>query len=281
VIKPTSGLPARRLYHWAVWAVLAVVLLAGCAAQSPAGAPVTGEALAGDLPTTPAPTLTPFQPLGPTRTAVPTATPTPTPAPPTATPTPLGPLAQVDLTQPVRLVIAPRADSFNRGRALSLAFQPGWPCQYSDQRACFSRQGGGQWLLASVHSGIGGDAEDLRRTLEGMGLNQAAVPLETIQRALDELSGSTVSMQQGQISADLRVLAAARIPAQQVDEYYRLPVEQAFALAAQHNPALADVLAQARPLLVLETCGWRHPADPPAPGLSDTSASIYLIFLSE
>jgi hypothetical protein len=56
-------------------------------------------------------------------------------------------------------------------------------------------------------------------------------------------------------------------------------------MAADANPALAAALAEAlaghERLLVIETCGWRHPAEAWAPGVTDTSGSVYLVVIGQ
>jgi hypothetical protein len=269
---------------WRALCLSLVLALSACGFASPAspgqaGLPMTARAAGTATPT-------PFQPSAPTATTARTPTPenSPTPAPPA--------LQNgywfygfdlSDTSQTVRLSIMQRNASLNFGHALELAFRPGWPCEFGDQRACLSLHGGGRWLLATVHSGIGGEAEALRRALEGTGLNQAAFSLETVQSLLDSLPGTPVYLWQGGDRAgeraSLQVLAAVRIPAGKVEAYYRLPVDAALARAAEDNPSLAQALSSGQPLLIIETCGWRHPQDPRVPGLPDTSASVYLVVI--
>lgn len=168
------------------------------------------------------------------------------------------------------------------GGALEISIRPGDPCQYWDHRACVSLHQASEApvLLASVHSGLGGEAEALRYRLEGMGLNRAAVPLDEIQRRLAGLQGAGVRLSQGNLlPVNLRVLAALRIPAARLDEYFSQPFDTALTFAASLDANLSGALGS--PLLVVETCGWWHPEEAWAPGVTSTSAAVYLLVLGE
>ena len=64
-------------------------------------------------------------------------------------------------------------------------------------------------ILATVHSGIGGEGQALRSALEGTGINRAAFPLDVVQRKLEALRGAQVALNGA--DAELRVLGAGRV----------------------------------------------------------------------
>lgn len=182
---------------------------------------------------------------------------------------------------PLRLVIAPPA-AVNWGNPVEVAFQVGYPCEYADHRACLSAHEDGRLLLATVHSGVGGEGDLLRHAIEGTGFNRAGYDLGRISANVAGLVGAPLRAEQGGVTVNLRVVAAGRVPAVSVQEYFSLPFDEALALAGLN---LEEELAQARAgesaLLVIETCGWRHPDEPWAPGISDTTGSVYLVVFGE
>lgn len=287
----------------AVWGLLPLwnsVLPAGLGIFAPAA--FDGEILVSGLP---AGTPTPFQPLANTPTA-PAATAIPivvivpegleTAAGKTAASEPARePSARaaadpyrwhgLDLRGaggPLRLVIAP-PETVNWGRPVETVFQVGYPCEYADHRACLSVHQDGRLLLATVHSGMGGEGQMLRHALEGTGFNRAGYGLEQIAANVAGLAGSPVSAEQGGIAVDnLRVVAAGRVPASAVQAYFTRPFDEALGLAGiRIDEELARARAGESALLVIETCGWRHPDEGWAPGVSDTTGSIYLVVLGE
>ncbi len=221
-------------------------------------------------------TATPFLPVPPTATliGVPvTASETAsTPAPDLAIDHWWGLDFSVE-AQPVRVGF-----DLNEPSPLAISFRTGWPCEYNDHRACAGiySAGSAPVLLLTVHSGLWGEAEPLRDHLEGMGINRAALPLEQIRQNLLDLRGLPVTLEQGEkVVSDLKVLAAVRITPDRLDRYFALQIPDALRLAAGLEPDFADALDD--PVLMIETCGWRHPDEAWLPGLSDTSASIYLL----
>jgi hypothetical protein len=168
------------------------------------------------------------------------------------------------------------------GGALEISIRPGDTCQYWDHRACVSLHlvSGAPVLLASVHSGLGSEAEALRFAMEGMGLNRAVVPLDEIQARLAGLQGAGITLEQENLPPiKLRVLAALRIPAARLEEYFSEPFDTVLTQAASQQASLSEALG--RPLLVVETCGWWHPEEAWAPGVTSTSASVYLLVMGE
>lgn len=243
---------------------LGVLWLRAQAAETPQRGPAAVSA-ALHTPAPPAATPSPFLPAANTRT--PRVSPTPAPAW----------WLRLNLeneAEPLRLRLA------NGSGPLEIAFRPGHPCEFYDHRACISRHYGGRVVLATVHSGVGGEADPLRDALEGTGFNRAGLPLERIAANLRDLHGAPAALEQSATRVDgLRVLAAVRVPPDRLESYYRRPFDDALVEAAAGNPALRQALDGGAHLLAIETCGWRHPAEPWYPGVTDTSAAVYLVII--
>jgi hypothetical protein len=211
------------------------------------------------------------------------ATPTPfQPAPPTPVSTQSVPayFSGVDFSrndQRIRILIYPPDERVNGGRPLSIRFAPGESCEYRDHRACvtsFLEDEITPVTFVTVHSGIGGEAEDFRQAVEGMGWEQAAFSLRQIRENLQALEGAQVTIIQGKRRTEGLTLAALRrVPPARLEAYFTAPVENALDFA----PGL-EILAQtpATPLLVFETCGWQLAEEAWAEGVTPSSASIYL-----
>lgn len=176
-------------------------------------------------------------------------------------------------SQPIDLTVSASGSS-----PLVIRFRTGWPCEYANHRACASiyPTRGVPILLVTVHSGLWGEAEPLRNYLEGMGLNRAALPLQQIRQNLLDLRGRPVTLEQGGVGGSwLRVKAAVRVPPDMLESYFAQPVPAALEQVSSLDVDFAGALAD--PLIIIETCGWRHPDEAWLPELSDTSASIYLL----
>lgn len=237
----------------------------------------------------PSHTPTPFQPVSMTQTpfrpvaATPTTTPTPLP---TLTPLPstyerFG-IDFADSAQAIKTGLFPAGTAINGGQPIQFSFRPGWPCEWINRRGCTSLHYEGRVVLATIHSGVAGDGQPLRHALEGTWLNAAALSLRQVQENLAALQGAEVSIEQaGKNTTGMHVLAAVRLPATQVEEYFSLPVNEGLEFAAQSSSEMANALASGKPLLVIETCGWHHPEEPFAPGTSGTSASVYLVVIGD
>lgn len=233
-------------------------------------------------------TPTPFWPNTPTpfMPALPTPTPGPIQPPETALVSPPFIYEGTDLTPGsarVHISILPDNRRVNSGKPVDLDFLPAGRCPFGDQRACtaaYYQNGLTPVTFVSVHSGLGGEAEALRRALEGTGFDTASATLPQVFDRMKALTGSAVQIQQQEHqSAGYQVASVVRVPASRLKYYLSLPLEEALALAAELQPNLAPLFASGQPLLVLETCGWRIPGEPWPGGLSDTSASIYLVFI--
>jgi hypothetical protein len=226
------------------------------------------------------PIRTPYLPLDPTHTAAALAA-APTAASPTAPapPTEFYGIDFGDHSARIKIYIYPQTEAVNRGKPIVIAVNPGIPCRYQDHRACVNayRTGAGiNVIYISVHSGVGGEAEAYRRAVEGSGVNRAAFSLKLIRSNLARLEGAPVKIAQGDVVIDGLALAAARVPPTRVKAYFDGSVEQALAFAARVDPDLETYLEPDSPVLVFETCGWKLPGEPWAPGVTSTSGSVYI-----
>ncbi|GAP05625.1 hypothetical protein ATHL_00466 [Anaerolinea thermolimosa] len=224
-------------------------------------------------------TSTPFRPLPPTATRLPTATPTFTPSP--LPPQPILPPSLVEHPQKIVLRIGP-VPSLNDDQPVRIAFLPGAECPFGNQRACLSLHRNGTLSLLTIHSGIGGQGEAFRRAVEGTGLDSAGYSLSRIQANLDRLQNVPVSLSLGEnLSKNLILLGVARIPPGEVESYFSRPVDEALELVTRYNPALQPALDSREALLAFEICGWLVEGEGWSPGVSSTTGSIYFGLLRE
>ena len=227
-------------------------------------------------------TATPFQP------AVATATPFlpfhPTLTPPVAQPVELNyQFHGIDFapgSEEITLRFWPASDTLNGGLPIKVRFLPGETCIFGDHYGCVSHflsTADGEVIWISVHSGVGGEGQELRNSLEGTGINSAGFSLNQTLLNLDELKSASVTLQQGQMTIDLpTVIAAARIPADQVTGYLSLPYDQALATTIANDTVSLEQIESSKTTLIIETCGWRMPGEPGNWLVTDTTASIYL-----
>jgi len=185
-----------------------------------------------------------------------------------------------DHDQRVRIQIIPPNKKVNNGKPIVISFVPGDRCQFGDGRACVSgyiAESLSEVDFLTVHSGVGGEAQAFRHAVEGSGENQAGFTLKQVLANLRQLAGAeVVIIQGGQVYTGFRLAAVSRIPATSLKAYFREPIQSALDTAAALDPALAPFLNAAQPQLIFETCGWKMPGEPWAPGVTGTSASVYL-----
>jgi hypothetical protein len=179
---------------------------------------------------------------------------------------------------PLALRLGP-AGVVNGGLPVDVHFQAGARCAFEDHRACVTPHFGGRVLLITIHSGVGGEGQPLRHALEGTGLNRAGLALAQVQANLAALRGAPAQVEQGGAIYAGSVAAAARVPASLVDFYYSRPVEEALEAFARVDPGLQMALESQRPLILIETCAWKHPEEAWAPGVTDTTGGVYLVGL--
>lgn len=177
--------------------------------------------------------------------------------------------------EPVTLEITPPGK-----KPLRIQVRPGYPCAYEDHTACvsaYTTKAGGSIIFLTIHSGVGGEADNFRHAVEGTWINRAAFRLDQIQDRLDALQGAEVTLRQGETAlTGLQMAAAARIPPDHLADYFAAPVRQAARTAAKIAPALAPYTNPRQPTIIFETCGWRTRQEEPSPAASDTTGSIYL-----
>lgn len=221
--------------------------------------------------------------------------PTPTPSILLATATPNGPAAAVTapksmpnpfqfhgidfqkMDQEITIQLLPRDAGLNNGDMIRMSFLPGEECHFGDHRACVGTYLDGWATFLTIHSGQGGEGQALRNALEGTSLDQAAYSLDTIYTNLSLLAGSEVMISQGETSVQgLKVGAVVRVPAEAIENYFNLPVEDALFWAASRSPEMLAALQSPAPKILFETCGWKQSEEPWTPGVTATTASVYL-----
>lgn len=249
-------------------ATLASLLLAGCQPSTAAARHVvTATPFQPEIVTT-----TPYLPLHPTRT-------------PQAIQAEELPYLFHDIdfspgAGEITLRFWPAVDSFNRGKPIKVRFLPGSECNFGDHQACVThfRTDDNQIVIwVSVHSGFTGEGQELRHALEGTGINSAGVPLDQVRDHLLAFEKAAVTLQQGQSRVDTaQIAAAARIPAARVADYLSKPLDQALDLLFDQDAAMPDSIQPGKPILIIETCGWRMPGEPGGEAVTDTTASIYI-----
>lgn len=182
----------------------------------------------------------------------------------------------------VTIVIDPAIEQSHAKTPVKITFQPGDECVFGDGHACiyeFLGTAGNRIIMISVHSGLGGEAEEFRNLLEGTGINQGLFEPGQVLNNAQSLSGSKVKIKQAEKKMDGLVLAAVvRIPPENYKIYTSLPIEEALDYVVKItslDPAILN-----KDLFIIETCGWHLPGEMHVEGLSDTSNSVYLGFVS-
>lgn len=180
----------------------------------------------------------------------------------------------------VIITITPQDNNFNQGEPIVIPVFPARDCEFGDKTACvtaYKSSQQGNVIFLSVHSGVGGEAQRLRHAIEGTGINQAGYDLEYVMANLDALKGAIVTIRQDDVElGGFRMVSAARVPAQSIQNYFSFPVTEAIYQASLYNPGLIDLIDPGTTQLVIETCGWKMRGEPWAPEVTPTSASIYL-----
>ena len=181
-------------------------------------------------------------------------------------------------SQPISIKIYAEKNQGDRDLPIEISFIPDEHCEFGDGSACIyplHDSTGKQIILASVHSGVGGEAEAFRDFLEGTGFNQGYYQLAQVTRNSQSLQGSAVEISQaGQMHTGLQLIKILRIPPEHLDAYMALPVERTFSFAVEINGVDPEIFDQT--LLIFETCGWQLPDEDPIDGHTITSSSVYL-----
>lgn len=185
----------------------------------------------------------------------------------------------------IRITIYPPDEQVNQGKPIVIVFYPGDRCAFGDQRACinsYQSREGGQVTFVTIHSGIGGQAENFRDAIEGSGLNQPGFSLKKTLSNLQALQGARVEVKQGEtILGNLELAIITRIPASGVNKYIHSPADRALEIADDLGPDIPRLLHPEQPQLIFETCGWKMPEEPWAKSVSSTSGSIYLAVIQK
>lgn len=274
--------------RFSVWALLAglILLVGGFLGLSASLKPVWTSAMQApdDLPARRTPTSTPFQPQKPTRILPVGLGPTRVEPSPTAQETqPAQPVIPhfagrfLDFPSPkARLHILP-GKSLNSGQEIRLTINPAQECEFGTGKSCVSLHRGGQVILLTIHSGVGGEGEAFREAIEGSGLDEAGFSIGKIRTDMAALENVPVKISLGPDAlGDLELAAVARVPAMDIQRYFDLPFDDALEMVAWENKPLRAALDSGEQLLIFEICGWHVPGEVWAQGSTATSASIYL-----
>ena len=183
-------------------------------------------------------------------------------------------------SQAIKMKIIPADKSINQGEPIEIEFIPGKECVFGDKQACvatYQPSSKGNVIFISVHSGFGGEAQALRHALEGTKVTRADFSLKDIQKNLQNMARSIVTLQQGSRTVtNLQIETMARVPTRSIKEYFLTPIDEALAFAAATNPQLEHYLTPGETQIVIETCGWRVVGEPWAEGVKMTTAGVYL-----
>lgn len=181
-------------------------------------------------------------------------------------------------SQAITIKIHLEENQRNSELPLEISFIPDEQCEFGDGRACIyplSDRYGNPIILASIHSGVGREAEAFRNFIEGTGFNQAHYPLAQVIKNVQSLEDSTIQiLQEGQVLTGLELISILRVPPEHLDAYMALPVEQILDFAIDITDADPETFNQS--LLIFETCGWQLPDEDPIEGHTVTSSSVYL-----
>jgi hypothetical protein len=159
----------------------------------------------------------------------------------------------------VIIEIHPNSKKINGGRPIRISFLPGDQCEFGDNHACvfsFRYSPNSDVIFLTIHSGVTGEAQQFRHSIEGTGLNQAGFSIEKVKRNLEILQNSEVKLIQGkQEVGGLHISEISRIPSGKVHEYFQVPLEEVLSFLFHQNPQINQSLYTNKPLIVIETCG--------------------------
>lgn len=178
---------------------------------------------------------------------------------------------------PITVMLYPEPAKVPLERGAEIQISPGSACIFGEGKACvysFMTSQGGKVLFASIHSGVGGEADTLRDLIEGTGVNQGLLDIYDVVEKMESLQGSEIALRQGdETISGMELVDLVRISPANLATYMALPVEKTLDYAVQIAGLDPDLLGQ--DLLVMETCGWRLPGEDNY-NLENTSSSIYL-----
>jgi hypothetical protein len=199
--------------------------------------------------------------------------------------TPKNPLFDINFQEgspSVTIILDPDIEQNHAITPVEITFLPGKQCNFGDGYACineFMTSTGNRITFVSVHSGYGGEGEELRNLFEGTGINMGLFATDKVLNIIQSLSGTGVEIVQGDTKIEgLALTSVTRIPPEHFTAYTTLPIEEGLDYAVQNN--LLDPALLNQDLLIIETCGWRLPGETQIEGLNVTSNSVYLTLVS-
>jgi hypothetical protein len=108
------------------------------------------------------------------------------------------------------------------------------------------------------------ETENIRHWLEDFGgyTPEIRLPLEQIQRNMNDFVGANVEITQGKnVATDLKVLAVVRVPPDKLGPFgsnSNLNDEDIMATLASIDPSVAQYANDAKPQIVIIFCGWHN-----------------------
>jgi len=185
----------------------------------------------------------------------------------------------------IAIKIVPQSKKFNRGKPIVISFLPGRRCNFGDKRACvyaYLNENLENTIFVSVHSGVGGEAQAYRNTLEGTLVNSGAYTVKRVHSNMNALEGAIVTISQGGRTVEnLELSFISRVPPRSLRKYLSAAVYDALDLAASIGGNGSYPMAPGQPQLVFETCGWRLPGEALSSVATATSASIYIAVIQK
>ena len=185
-----------------------------------------------------------------------------------------------DQEQWIRIKITPPDKRVNSGKPIIINFKPGVTCEFGNKSACVNtavNENFGKTIFLTIHSGIGGEAQAYRHSMEGTAIDGAAFGIKEIQKNVKALAGADVVINQGKVTLTGFTLAGtSRVPPLNVVKYFELPIMDAFRLAAQIDPLMSPFVSANQTQIIFETCGWKVPGEKLAPGLNSSRSSVYI-----
>jgi len=187
--------------------------------------------------------------------------------------------------QQVVIKIFPRDKELNHGEPIVIAFYPGDECSFGNKKACvyaYKPSEDGNIIFLSIHSGVGGEAQQFRHIVEGTSINRAKYNIVKVMKNLHKLQGAKVTItQHGRKVDGLTLVTTGRVPAEHLADYFQAPIYHALPIAANDNLDLGNYIRPNQPQLVFETCGWKMRGEPWAEMVTPTTASVYLAVIQK
>lgn len=190
-------------------------------------------------------------------------------------------LQEIDISptgEKISIIIVREEGKEPLGSELTISFLPGEQCHFGDGRACmykFDDSNDNNVILASVHSGMGGEGESFRDFIEGTGINHGLFSTDQVAKNIQSITNSEIHINQGETIINGLVLHdIVRIPPAFIEKYLSLPVDQTLTLIDEITGRNLGFFNQ--DLFILETCGWRLPDENHHSDYPNSMQSIYL-----